>query len=204
MRLTAIRSREFLTLFLAFLVLTSLVAWVMANPPSNEDFASVSVLGPRINATSYFPNNIMTVFLNEQIQWNIQTYNHMGNTQLFALYIKLANTTITSPNATSNTPSRGFLLFQSYRALLNNETWNLPLSWSITSETSALGTTRIQSMLVNNSPVNGTDVSAISGRNFRIVIELWSYNVQTHSFLFSFMTRTGLNSAFNQIWFNTG
>ncbi len=204
MRLGLIRSREFLTLFLAFLVLTSLVAWVVANPPANEDFASVSVLGSRMSAVSYFPNNITTVFLNEQIQWNVQVYNHMSTTQLFALYIKLANTTITSPNATSNTPSGGFLLFQSYRAMLSNETWNLPLSWSITSETSVSGTTKIQSMMINNALVPGTDVSAVNGKNFRIVIELWSYDVQTHSFLFSFMTRGVLDSAFNQIWFNTG
>ncbi len=96
------------------------------------------------------------------------------------------------------------MLFQSYRAMLSNETWNLPLSWSITSETSVSGTTKIQSMMINNALVPGTDVSAVNGKNFRIVIELWSYDVQTHSFLFSFMTRGVLDSAFNQIWFNTG
>jgi hypothetical protein len=204
MRLTLIRSREFLTLFLAFLVLTSLVAWVVANPPTNEDFASISVLGSRMNTVSYFPNNITTVFLNEPIQWNVQVYNHMSTTQLFAVYIKLANVTATSPNATSNTPSGGSLLLQSHRAVLRNETWNLPLAWSVTSETSVSGTTKIQSMTINNALVPGIDLSAVGGTNFRIVIELWSYDVQTHSFLFSFMTRTGLNSVFNQIWFNTG
>ncbi len=204
MRLTVIWSKEFLTLFLAFLVLTSLVAWVTANPPSNEDFASVGTLGSNMNAASYFPNDVTTVSLNEQIQWNVQVYNHMGTTQLFAVYVRLANLTITSPNATSNTPSGGFLLLQYYRAMLNNETWNVPLKWSISSEIIGSGTTSIQSMILNNTPVSVAGVSALSGRNFRIVIELWSYDVQTHSFLFSFTARGALDSTFDQIWFNTG
>ncbi len=204
MRSNVILNREFLTLFLAFLVLTSLVAWVTANPPANEDFASVSTLGSRMSAASYFPNDITTVSLSEQIQWDVQVYNHLGSTQLFALYIKLANLTISSPNATSNTPSGGFLLVQYYRAMLNNETWNLPLTWSISSETSGSGMTSIQSMLVNNTPVSVSGVSALNGKNFRIVIELWSYDVQTHSFLFSFIARGTLDSTFNQVWFNTG
>jgi len=203
MKITTLNRKEIATIFLGSLILTSLVAWVSANPLRTEQFASVSVLGSRMTAANYFPNNVATVTLNEQIGWDLQVYNHMGTSQLFLLKVILANTTIMGPNATGSTPSQGVLLLQSFRALTNNETWNLPLQWSITGETNAGGSTSIQTMMVNNNPVNG-GVSAVNGKSFRIVVELWSYDTEEHNVIFSFEVSGVLNSIFNQVWFNTG
>jgi hypothetical protein len=127
----------------------------------------------------------------------------MGTSQLFLLKVILANTTITGPDAARNIPTQGSLLMQSFRVVLNNETWSLPLQWSITGETNAGGSTTIQTMMVNNNPVNG-GISAVNGKSFRIVLELWSYDTQEHNVIFSFEVSGVLNSIFNQVWFNTG
>ncbi len=207
MRLRSVLNREFATLFLIFLVIASLAAWIVANPPANEDFASISVLGSQMNAAFYFPNNDTTVAMNEPIQWYVQVYNHERDLQLFSLYVILANLTTTSPNATSNTPSGGTMLAQYYRAMHNGETWTVPLSWSITNETSTLrsgtNTTIIRRVTLNNQVVNNADISAIGGTHFRIVIELWSYSEQSHSYIFSFTANEVLDSVFDQIWFNS-
>lgn len=207
MRPNIILNREFATLLLVFLVLASLVAWVVANPPVNEDFASISVLGSRMTAAFYFPNNDTTVVTNEPIQWYVQVYNHERDLQLFSVYVILANLTTTSPNATSHTPSGGTMLAQYYRAMQNGETWTIPLSWSITNRTITPGivtnTTTINRVTVNNQVVNSADVSAIGGANFRIVIELWSYSAQSRSYTFSYIANGLLDSVFDQIWFNS-
>ncbi len=206
MRLNSILNRELATLFLIFVVLASLTAWVVANPPVNEDFASISVLGSRMNAAFYFPNNDTKVVINEPIQWYVQVYNHERDIQLFSVYVILANLTTTSPNATSHTPSGGTMLAQYYRAMQNGQTWTIPLSWSITNETFAtvpVTKTTIQRLAVNGQAVNDAGISAITGANFRIVVELWSYSVQSHSYIFSFIANGALDSVFNQVWFNS-
>jgi hypothetical protein len=207
-RITTLLNREFLTLFLAFLVIASAVAWVVENPPANEDFASISVLGPRMDASVYFPNNDTTVTKNEPIQWYVQVYNHEKDLQLFSVYVLLANLTTTSPNATSNTPSGGTLLAHYYRAMEKDETWTIPLSWSITNETTVSGTTTIKNVMINSKIVNGTNISAlptvtVPPLRFRMVIELWSYSAESQSYIFSFISNGSLDSQFNQIWFNS-
>ncbi len=198
------RSREFVATYLVFLVLAVAVAWVAENPPQVDQFSSISVLGPAATPTEYFPGNDANVTRNEIVQWNVQVYNHMGSTQLFLVRIKLGNfTTLYGPNATSNIPSQGPILLDTYRAVLNNQTLTLPFQWSIDNDTSTGGTTTIQTMTVNDTALSGVDVSAQGGANFRIVIELWTYDLQTHDFVFSFTSNGSLDSVFDQVWFNT-
>ena len=118
----------------------------------------------------------------------------------------LANLTTTSPNATSNTPSGGTMLAQYYSSMQNGDTWTIPLSWSITNESKTLtpsNTTTIESVTVNNQVVNNTNISAIGGTNFLIVIEIWSYSIVTHSYIFSFLSNGVLDSVFDQVWFSS-
>ena len=188
-----------------FLVLTSTITWVVANPPRLDEFSSISVLGPSMTATSYFPGNSTTVGQNVPINWTVQVYNHMGSVQLFLVRVLLSNLTIYGPNATDNSPSEGSPILDVYRAVQHNETWTLPLQWSIIDDPSVGGTTTIQTMSINNSTVNPpVKVSASGGLNFRIVIELWSYDIRLGGFIFSFTSNGSLASVFDQIWFNTG
>jgi hypothetical protein len=204
MRLTSLGRKEILVVYLGFLILTSLVAWVYAHPPQTEQFASVSVLGSNNTAADYFPNNITTITLNEPIQWNVQTYNHLGSAQLFLIYIKLANADPSlGPNATGNTPSQELPMAKFYRVVMNNETWTLPLEWSVTGESTAGGSTTIQNMTINGAPTPPVGVSAVNGKSFRIIIELWSYDIEAQAFIFSFEANEALESIFNQIYFNT-
>lgn len=203
------RTREFLTLFVVFSAIASLVAWVSTNPPATEQFASISVVGPANNTSTYFPGNNRTVKVNEPISWNVQVYNHMGSSLLFQLIIKLANRTMSGPDPASNTPTNRSapILFQEYHVVLSNETWSFPVQWSITNRTFTGSSVTIHSMNVNGVPISNIETSASivdnnNGNNFRVVIELWSYDVQSHGFLFSYLTNRSPSSVFNQVWFN--
>lgn len=201
------RSREFLSLFLAFVALVSLVAWVSANPPATEQFASISLLGTNNDTSSYFPNNNRNVALNQPVSWRVQVYNHMGSSQLFQLRIKLANRTISGPDPTLSPPawSDGPVMFNATRAMLHNETWTFPLQWSITNRTIAGQTVTINSMLVNNQAANSTNVAASivpNSNNYRIIVELWSYDIPTRGFLFSYLSAGTPYGTFDQVWFS--
>jgi hypothetical protein len=62
--------------------------------------------------------------------------------------------------------------------------------------------------MINGKIVNGTNISAlptvtVPPLRFRMVIELWSYSVESNSYIFSFISNGILDSQFNQIWFNS-
>ncbi len=173
-----VRSKEFAWLFLLFLSLTSVTAWVVANPPMQDQFASISVLGTDMTATNYFPAGNSTITPQEAVQWNVFVYNHLGTAQLFLLTMKLANQTISGPSSPTNTPNAGKILMQTYRAVL------------------------IDSVNVNGQLTNGTMISANGGQNFRIVLELEAYDFQTGSFIFSFRSNGTVRSVWDQIWFS--
>ncbi len=196
-----LRSRRFVSTYLVFLALTALTAWVVANPPRFEEFISLSVLSMNMTGTGYFSSNTSTVGTGELISWNIQIYNHMGSTQLLLVDVKLSNETLPGPDAKANSPSSGMSLFRASRAILGNETWKMPLQWSIVDHTQG-GVVVMQRMQVNNQTASGINVSANSGMNFRIVIELWTYDLQTHNFIFSFQSNGILRSVWSQLWFD--
>lgn len=206
MSIELIRTKEFAWLFLALLSLTSITAWVVANPPLQEQFASISILGKDMAATNYFPGSNSSILLQEVIQWNVEVYNHLGSAQLFLLRMKLANQTTSGPDATTNTPSSGKVLIQTYRAVLGNETWNIPIDWlvsSFTNTTTPQGSLiSIESIEANGQVTNATTISAIGGKNFRMVLELESYDLQTSSFVFSFRSNGTVRSVWDQIWFS--
>jgi len=193
-----LKKTEFIAMYLIFLVSSSVVAWIIINPPQFEQFATVSVLGEDMRATNYFPGNSSKIQSQTLFRWNIQAYNHMGATQLFLLNVKLANETTTGPVYKSNLPSAGVSLSNFTRAVVNNETWTQPLNWSIVS---TQGNTTIHQMQVNGYTKDLSLTSSL-GRNFRIVIELWSYDLESDGFIFTFIASARLSSVWNQIWFD--
>src|SRR2546428_12929039 len=98
-----VRSKEFAWLFLLFLSLTSVTAWVVANPPMQDQVASISVLGTDMTATNYFPAGNSTITPQEAVQGNVFVSNHLGTPQLFLLTRTLVNQPLTEPTPLTNT-----------------------------------------------------------------------------------------------------
>ncbi len=193
--------RRFVSLYLVLLASTSMVTWVIVTPPRFEQYASISVLSQRLTASNYFPGNTSTVEPGQPVSWNIQVYNHMGAAQLLLLIVRLSNETIAGPDATTNSPSSGTALLELTRATLNDETWTVPLQWSVINITQT-NQVAIQIMQVNSATIGGINVSSPSGKNFRIIVELWTYDIETHSFIFSFKSDGAIRIAWNQLWFD--
>ena len=183
-----------------FIAVTSLVAWVTLNPPQGEQFASISVLNQNMEAYDYFPANTTTVQENLLVSWNIQVYNHMGTVQYILIIIRLSNATLSGPNATARIPGSGPIIANFTRVAMVGETWNVPLQWSIVNDTTG-SLSEIQTVKVNNQASN-PNLSSVNGKNYRIVIELWTYDVEIHGFIFSYRSQGMVTSIWNQLWFN--
>lgn len=184
------------------LIVTASVPVITAYLPKREEpFFELAVLGENGKVELYFPNNDTNVQTGEDIHWNVYVYNHMGETKYVALRIKFLNSTMAAPNSTLCVPSQAPLLYEVQHILLNNETWLFPLNWTLTSVSQDREVVFIKSLDINGE-VLSTNLEAIQGHNFRVVLELWVYDSVSDSFAFGWFSGQQLSCVWNEVWFN--
>jgi hypothetical protein len=107
------------------------------------------------------------------------------------------------PNQENGTPGERDPFFEEMHLILSNETWILPVAWSVNNATTSRNATAIHSLSLNNLVItNNVEISALHGYDFRIVIELWVYDDSTGSFSFQWAANGERRVAWNQLWFN--
>jgi hypothetical protein len=126
----------------------------------------------------------------------------MGTVQLVALRLKLCNQTISPPSDLNATPSPAPLVAEFWRFIQNNETWEMPFFWQIVNGDRVGSSTRVLALQINNEtyPVLGT--TAVNGYNFRLIIELWTWEVQSATLQFGWSASGERRVAWVQVWFN--
>ncbi len=154
-----------------------------------------------MKAEGYYPNGDPNLEIGEDVEWHLMLFNRMGRAQLVSARIKLLNSTQSPPNSQTHDPSARESLLEINRLLLNNETWTTPLAWNIVEVIPDGDRVRIRAISFNGE-TSEVDVVSKGGNNFRIVIELWSYDLDSEEFEYPWKSGTELRSAWNQIWFN--
>jgi hypothetical protein len=126
----------------------------------------------------------------------------MNSIQYVEVKVKLANLTMASPNDTTVEPSPIASLVEFQRVIANNETWEFPLSWAINDAYGEGDMIYIRGMTVNNESITPLDTGAQLGGNFRIIIELWTFNPDQNNFVFGWSDNGARRCAWLQFWFN--
>jgi len=154
-------------------------------------------------ASGYYPGNDSNLRPNIYIRWYLGVTNFMGNVQLVAIRVKLGNQSIAAPNDTQALPSPAPIVVEFMRFLENNETWEMPFFWKISNATTTLeGSTRILELGINNETFVLQDSSARNGYNFRLIIELWTWNLESQGLQFGWSAASEHRVAWLQVWFN--
>ena len=194
--------RNFLVVFITLLIVFEMVAYVATTPRPREQFIQFYVLGANRMAADYYPNGNPNIRVGEWVRWYVGVTDLMGNMQLVAIRVKLGNQTISAPNDIQGLPSPAPLAAEFMRFIQDNETWEFPFVWRISNASLVEGSTRILELQINNQtfPVQGS--SARNGYNFRLILELWTWNVDSAALEFGWWTRTEHRVAWLQIWFN--
>ncbi len=197
-----LRSRLFL-LILAVLVTVSMsIAYVASVPREHERFMSLSTLGSNMKARDYYPDNRPDIGLGDNVRWYIQVYNNMGNTEYIAVRVKILNSEQEAPDDNMHTPSSVKHVYEFRNVIAKGETLTIPFEWSIASILNIGNEKVIKEMVINGDKVE-VNASAVEGKNFRIVFELWRYNPDSREFEFSWLdSLNNKRSVWNQIWFN--
>lgn len=185
------------------LVLTACAPAAMAYFPKKvQPFSTLAVLGEEGKIGQYFPEEDPNIGIGDTINWTLYIYNHIGETQYFVVKIKLLNSSMQAPNSTLYIPSSAPVVYEVPRLLLHNETWVHRLEWSLLNLTKVGSIIRIDGIRINNSTIQ-TNIQAVTGSMFRIVLELWVYDVSADEFNFGWKSHEESYGSWNQIWFNT-
>jgi hypothetical protein len=195
--------KYFVAAFLISLVALSAITYLANVPYPYDQYYSLYTLGATRTAEHYFPGDDVDILLREQISWYVAVYNHMGSVQLVRILFKIMNSTMTGPDQLTNLPGQRDAFYEVTRLLDTNDTWTLPVSWSILNATVTTNATTINSILFNGEAITeNVPIEALHGYNFRIVIELWVYDETSGNFTYAWTANGAERSTWNQIWFN--
>lgn len=183
-------------------IVTSGVAYRILTPPPTEQFFALWILGSNGLAEHYYPNDNPTLAVGEPVNWTLGVYNHMGELEYVVVRVKLLNSTLSSPDKLTGTPSSAQEIFGFSRILVDNETWSIPFAWKILNLTRQGQSLQITEISINQTLLSGVLGSAISGINFRLIFELWFYDEDANSLTFSWNSAGASRSVWTQIWFN--
>jgi uncharacterized membrane protein len=194
--------RTLITVFITLLIICEMVAYVANTPRPREQFFQLYVLGAHHMAADYYPNNRTDLSLGEPVTWYLGVTDNMGSVQLVSIRVKIGNQTINPPDDQQAIESPAPVVAEYMRVLQDNETWEMPLIWSVSGAVSVNGSTRILALQFNNETYQLQDCSASGGHNFRLIFELWTLQTEANAFEFSWKTGDEHRIAWLQVWFN--
>jgi len=189
-------------IFVSATIIFSMLAYVSVTPRPREQFFQIYVLGETKMAELYYPNNNPNIPPGPKVRWHLGATNFMGSAQYVVLKIKLSNSTIDPPNEKEKLSSPAAVLTEFHRVLINNETWQFPLTWRIDNIVKMGDYYHLSQLTINDQNVRPPLVYARNGYNYRIIIELWTLDPVDQHFIFGWRTGTERRAAWLQIWFN--
>ena len=200
-------SRTFIISYVTLLITITIGYWITTHERPDERFLSLSTLGKNDTTGDYYPSNNTTVVLpGQKISWHIYAYNHAGSAEYVSVRIKLLNSTDATPDENYYSgEARRQHLYEFRQLLARNSTWSIPLNWTISNVSTDLdhGYVIIKGLDINNHHIEGLNVTSLQGKDFRMIIELWKYDMEDKAFVFQgFPENDNNRGAWNQIWFN--
>ena len=198
----SLQKRTLVIVFITFLIVFEMAAYVATTPRPREQFYQLYVLGANHMAADYYPNDDPNIRMGDAVRWYVGVTNFMGSVQLVEIRVKLGNQTIQPPDDQHAFPSQAPLVTEFHRFIQDNETWEFPFIWQILNTTSSGGIVRILGLQISNQTIQLLNSSAQNGYNFRLIIELWTWNVDSSSFEFGWFAGTEHRIAWLQVWFN--
>lgn len=194
--------RNLFAVFVTLLIVFEMIAYVATTPRPREQFFQIYVLGSNRLAADYYPNDDPNIRRAETVRWYLGVTNFMGNVQLAAIRVKLGNQTILPPDDREGVPSQAPLVTEYRRFIQNNETWEFPFVWQISNVITLDDYAYIQELVINEDAFDLQGPPAKRGHNFRLIIELWTWEVDSESLQFGWIAGGERRAAWLQVWFN--
>jgi hypothetical protein len=150
----------------------------------------------------YVPSSNLSVPVGQTLNWTLAVTNRMNKAEFVMIIVRVGtNSSTLTPNATA--PSTTFPEIGRTDQFVNDgETSTINFTWIIQSSYQIGGLTYLNISMNGQSAVSSAPVGTVSGRNFRLIFELWTFDTASGSFQYGY---PGLNSQIGvwlQVWFN--
>ncbi len=196
------KTKLFVSILALLLTLGMSIVYISSIDRDYERFISLNTLGSNRSVSNYFPNDIPVIGLGDEMEWNIQVYNRMGNAEYIAVRVKILNSTQPMPDDKLHAPSPVMHVYEKRYVIAKDQTLTFPLQWRINMIERDADVYIIKQIIMNDEIID-LDVRSVEGKDFRIVLELWKFNLESKEFEFSWLDNSNeLRSVWNQIWFS--
>jgi len=191
-----------IVVFVAVTLIFAMMVYVPLTPQPSERFFQLYVVGEGGRFEHYFPDDNATIRSGIPLRWHVGVTNLMGSVQYVVVKGKLGNATTESPNVAVAAAAPVPALIELQRVLLHNETWEIPLTWKV-AQTRQDGDVVWLALEINGVEVQ-PPVHAVSGKNFRMIFELWSLPPGSRDMSFGWIDRSSgeRRATWIQVWFN--
>jgi len=200
--LEILRSKHFLIIFSLLTAILTLMTYNNTLGAKGQEFASLTTLGRNMHTDDYFLNKGNTIRPGDDMNWHILVHNGMDNSEYISVRVKLINATQQIPNDTTRQPSPEIEILELRNMLAKNSTWNVPLDWKIKQVDRESGYVVIKAVTMNGNDISNLQIKSLNGQNFKVVLELWRYDIKAKDFVFAWSSGNDSRSVWNQIWFN--
>ena len=144
-----------------------------------EQFSELYLLDPDHMAENY-PYNIE---VGQDYSVNVGVGNNLGSLAYYVLYVKLANQTDQMPNDVLGTPSSLQPLYEYRFSIKDNMNWERLLTFSVSNAFISGNNSQIKILQINGDSFNVDKLAVWDSNSFsfkyRLLFELWLYNVHT-------------------------
>jgi hypothetical protein len=199
------KARKMLTSGLFLLVFGSCfsimltMAYASLGPTVQEKYITLSTVGSDMTTRSIYPSSDSFVSRNATLDWNVQLYNHMSETEYLAIRVKLLNATQFGPDEARHLPSPISHIYEQRLILGDNSTATLPLVINLKEVMISGADSTINAISINGKEISKLNVSNEKSSTFKFVIELWRYDVKFENFVYTWPSGPESESAWNQI-----
>jgi len=197
---TQYRLTLFLVIFVSLTAIFSSVTFYAMSPRPSQSFIGLGLYSQR-DLQRYIPNSNLTVAPGQTLNWTFAITNRMNKEEFVMIITRIGSNSTLSPNAT--TPSTTLPQLGATEHFINNgETSRINFNWTIESSYQTAGLTYLNVSINGQPTISSAPVGTASGRNFRLIFELWTFDPVSGSFQYGYPGQTSQVGVWLQVWFN--
>jgi len=193
------RLATYLLVFISLAIIFTSATFYIISPKPAQSYMGFGVYSQQ-GLQGYVPSN-MTITPPQTLNWNLTVANRTGREQFIMVIVRIGNSTTFSPNVTSPAaplPELGRV----DRFVSDGETSNINFTWTVES-TNQTGGVVLLNLRINGQSVSSAPVGAVSGRDFRLIFELWTFDLSSGSFQYGYPGEFAQIGTWLQVWFST-
>lgn len=193
------RLATYLVVFISLATIFTSATFYIISPKPTQSYMGFGVYSQQ-GLQGYVPGN-MTITPPQTLNWNLTVANRTGREQFIMVIVRIGNSTTFSPNVTSPAtplPELGRL----DRFVGDGETSNINFTWTVES-TNQTGDLVFLNLQINGQSVSSAPIGSVSGSNFRLIFELWTFDLSSGSFEYGYPGEFAQIGTWLQVWFST-